>query len=183
MAGRPTKPLALVQGHRTKAEKQVRAQAETKLLTGCQMKENPEVKANRVAHKEFRRLKKLLKTIDKDDDLFGHAINTHCTLVGEIAWLDETKQRLQSDLDKTENMLEVSAKASEDFEAYYSARESISKLIFSCDDKIMKKRKMSNDIGRENLLTIQSALRSIPKKAPKKEQSALGSMLANRQVK
>lgn len=42
--GRPPKPLQLVQGHRTKAEKAVRAKAESELLTGVTMKESPEVK-------------------------------------------------------------------------------------------------------------------------------------------
>jgi hypothetical protein len=58
---RPTKPLSLVQGHRTKAEKAVREKAENALLTGTQLKESSDVKNDRLAHKEFTRIKKLLK--------------------------------------------------------------------------------------------------------------------------
>jgi len=181
MAGRPTKPLALVQGHRTKSEKQVRAQAESKLLTGCPLKETPEVRANEFAHKEFLRLKRLLKKIDKDDDLSGHAINTHCLLVGEIAWIEATKQSIITEFQKTTYLYQAGLGIT--LIDYMDAQNKLLNQVFACDNKIMQKRKMINDIARENLLTIQSALRSIPKKAAKKEPSALGTMLANRQGK
>lgn len=181
MAGRPTKPLALVQGHRTKSEKQARAQAESKLLTGCPLKETSEVKANEAAHKEFRRVKRLLKAIDKDDDLFGYAINTHCLLVGEIAWIEASKQNIITEFEKTTFLYQSGLGVT--MMEYLDAQNKLLNQVFACDNKIMQKRKMLNDIGRENLLTVQSALRSIPKKAAKKEPSALGQMLASRQGK
>ena len=62
--GRPTKPLALIQGHRTKAELEVRAEGEKKLLTGIKLKEWPDVKADPAAHKEFLRIKRVLKAME-----------------------------------------------------------------------------------------------------------------------
>lgn len=177
--GRPTKPLALVQGHRTNAEKKVRQEAENNLLTGVKLKESAEVKANPAAHKEFMRLKKLLRSINKDDDLSGWAINTHCQLVGEIAWLEDTKRKLHVEIEQADYLFELGAER--DYKAHSEAKERVMKLIMSCDSKIMQKRKMINDIGRENLLTIQSALRSIPKKPEKKESKM--SALLSRQAK
>lgn len=51
--------------HRTKKEMRQRKQAEQSLLTGEEIREKPEVKQNKIAHKEFLRIKKLLKNIEK----------------------------------------------------------------------------------------------------------------------
>jgi len=165
--GRPTKPLALVTGHRTKAEKAIREKAESALLTGTSMKENPEVRSNPIAHKEFVRVKRLLKSIDKDDDLSGNIINTHCLLHAECKEFEGMKLELQSDLVE---LKEARKNREIDILAYSEKKDKIQDRIFACDKKIMDKRKMMLDIGKENILTIQSALRSIQKKeAPAKE--------------
>lgn len=69
----PAKPAKILEmekrSHRTKKEIAQRKNAEAALLTGVVLKEKREVKNNQIAHKEFQRLRKLLKSIDKDDDL------------------------------------------------------------------------------------------------------------------
>jgi len=177
--GRPPKPLALVKGHRTKAEKKVREKGESELLTGTSMKEDASVKNNPVAHKEFTRIKKLLKAIKKDDDLSGNIINTHCKLHAECEAFEGMKTELQFDLVN----LEKAYKNKEiDILTYYDKKDKIQDRIFACDKKIMDKRKMMLDIGKENILTIQSALRSIPKKEQPKGKSPMAAFLERKQV-
>lgn len=175
--GRPPKPLQLVQGHRTKAEKAVRGKAESELLTGVTMKESPEVKVNPIAHKEFTRVKRLLRSIKKDDDLYGNIINTHCLLVAEIKEMESTRAQFLKTL--------------EEFEAHADEMSSTEQLqmkmrlqgqILSLDKLLMAKRKMILDISKENIMTIQSALRSIPKTPEKQEKSKMASFLNKRGV-
>jgi hypothetical protein len=175
--GRP-KPLSLVQGHRTKAEREIRAKAESALLTGTAMKESPEVKSNPIAHKEFFRIKKLLKAIDKDDDLSGNIINTHCLLHAECREFELMKAQL---CEAAEELEKKYKEEQIDFLVYSDQKGKLINNIFTCDKKIMDKRKMILDISKENIMTIQSAMRSIPKKPEKKEQSKMAAMLEKRQ--
>ena len=178
--GRPSKPIALVQGHRTKAEKEVRQKAEAALLTGHKLKENPEVKDNPIAHKEFQRIRKLLRAIGKDDDLSGNIINTHCLLHAECKEFEQMKERLYSDL---KQLGEAYNRNEMDFLTYTDQKGKIQNSLFTCDKKIMEKRKMILDISKENIMTIQSALRSIPKKPEKKETSKMAAMLEKRHAR
>ena len=177
--GRPTKPLSLVKGHRTKEEKSVREKAESALLTGTSMKESPEVKSNLIAHKEFTRVKKLLKSIDKDDDLSGNIINTHCLLHSECKEFELMKVELRSDLVE---LKEAYGNGDLDILTYIDKKGKAQDKIFACDKKVMEKRKMMLDIGKENILTIQSALRSIPKKEQPKGKSAMAAFLERKQA-
>jgi phage terminase small subunit len=178
--GRPTKPLSLVQGHRTKTEKAVREKAEASLLTGTKMKESPEVKADPIAHKEFKRIQRLLRSIGKDDDLSGNIINTHCLLHAECKEFEQMKDRLYSEL---KDLSEAYQNGKIDFLEYMNQKGQLQDRLFTCDKKIMEKRKMILDISKENIMTIQSALRSIPKKTEKKEPSKMAAMLEKRQAR
>jgi phage terminase small subunit len=158
---RPSKPIRLVKGHRTKAEKEKREKEEKRLLTGTPFRENEDVASDPIAHKEFTRLKKIFKKIDKDDGLQENVINRYCKLHSEcffyagqvevkIAKLTELKNRFDA------NEIE--------FLAYMELDSKITSEILACDKKIMEKRKMMLDIEKENIMTIASALRSVPKK-------------------
>lgn len=175
--GRPTKPLSLVMGHRTKSEIAARKEAEAKLLTGTSLKENMEVKENSIAHKEFMRVKKLLKTINKDDDLSGNIINTHCLLHAECKEFEKMKDKLYDDLKKLEEAYECEKI---DFLGYSEQKGKIQDKIFSCDKRVMEKRKMILDISKENVMTIQSAMRSISKQEQPKQESDMARMLKQR---
>lgn len=176
---RPSKPLSLVQGHRTKAEKKVREKAESELLTGVTMKESAEVKVNSAAHREFKRIKKLLKSIKKDDDLYGNIINTHCLLVAEIKEMDTTRSQFLKTLEVFE---ERAADEDISFAEQIQYRIKLQSQILSLDKTLMAKRKMILDISKENIMTIQSALRSIPKTPEKQDRSKMGAFLNKRGV-
>lgn len=176
--GRPSKPLALVKGHRTKAEKKVREKAEKELLTGVSLKESDEVKSNEIAHKEFVRIKKLLKAIRHDDDLYGAIINDQCKLKAEEFQMLEAKNQFLKSLEELENTWQQEEMP---FSQYMKLKVSIQGQICYCDKAIMQKRKLKLDISKENIMTIQSALRSIPKKPEEqKQKSAMAEFLKQR---
>lgn len=176
--GRPSKPIALVKGHRTKAEKSIRQNAEAELLTGVYMKENPEVRSNPMAHKEFVRLRRLLKSIHKDDDLSGNVINTHCMLHAECKEFEELKASLYKDVQEVE-----ANKSGMEFMSYLDQKDKLMTKLMTCDKKIMEKRKMMLDLAKENIMTIQSALRSIPKKPIEQQKSKMAELIERRQAK
>ncbi len=182
---RPSKPLALVEGHRTKDEIKTRRDAEKSMLTGAQMKISFSAKDHPAAAKEFRRIKKLLAEIKKDDDLYAQIICTYCLLVEECEQIKdirnqfvESKYELERDYrdgltgdPDTDGM-----KASE----YYRLLAKLSGSIIDCDKQLMAKRKMILDISRENIMTVQSALRSIPKKPEEKKPTGMGAFMQKR---
>lgn len=154
---RPAKPVALIRqtnktSRRTKRELAVRERGEKSLLTGEPLKMNAEVKANPEARKEFRRIRKLLGAIDKDDNLYSAQINRYSMLSVEVSTLAARKAKLEAAADECENP--------KDSIALY-------KLVNDCDRELMAKRKMMMDIEKENVMTIAAALRNIPKKQDK----------------
>ena len=50
------------------------------------------------------------------------------------------------------------------------------KNLISLDKQVQTKRKMLLDIEKENIMTIASALRSVPKKTEKKENPLLAAL-------
>lgn len=164
----PPKPSNVIKiegkSHRTKKELRERKQAEESLLTGKELTEAKEVKENKLAHKEFLRLKKLLKSIEKDDDLYGKIINRYCLVLAECVEFEEKREKVY------ERSVELE-KHYDDFEYpdYLKMQIEISKQLISYDKQIQAKRKMLFDIEKENIMTIASSLRSIPKKIDKKK--------------
>ena len=69
----PPKPFAILKNekksHRTKKELKLREKGEASLATGVAIRERPETKNNPIAHKEFLRINKLLKNIEKNDSI------------------------------------------------------------------------------------------------------------------
>lgn len=158
--------------HRTKRELRQRKQAEENLLTGKRLKEAKEIRENELAHKEFLRLKKLLKEIGKDDDLYSGVINRYCMISAECEEFEEKREGIykrQKELEKHYGEME--------FADYLKLQNDLSKMLLSYDRQIQAKRKMLFDIEKENVMTIASALRSIPKKAETKK-SALREALS-----
>lgn len=172
--GRPSKPIQLVKGHRTKAEKEVREEAEKSLLTGTSLKEWPDIKKNKIAHTEFARIRKLLKAIDKDDGLHEAVINRYCLLIAECKEFEQMKTRLYGEL---EELGQAYYSKEMEFLDYLQEKNKLQDKIFTCDKKVMEKRKMMLDIEKENIMTIASALRSIPKKPEDKVKSPMAAFL------
>lgn len=164
----PPKPAAVIElekkSHRTKAEIRQRKNAEADLLSGKVLKESREVRENRLAHQEFARIRKLLKSIGKDDDLYSGVINRYCVLSAECQEFENKREdvyRRQKELKEHSGDIE--------FSEYIKIQNDLSKTLLAYDRQIQAKRKMMFDIEKENVMTIASALRSIPKKQETKK--------------
>ena len=168
----PAKPYVVLKNerksHRTKAELSARKQGEESLLTSEALKERAEVKENKTAHKEFKRIEKLLTNIEKNDAIYEAVINRYCMLQAECKEVEERRIMYTTLVEEIRNALPIMSK--EDTENYLleltEISKSLSKItaqINACDRILGTKRKMLLDIEKENVMTIASALRSIPK--------------------
>ncbi len=170
---RPAKPFSILKAegksHRTKAELEKRKKGEEALSTGTELRERPEVKNNSVAHKEFLRINKLLKNIEKNDAIYEAVINRYCLLQSECVDLEKKREscyqliikldeRFDKEIDKTPG--EERAKL---IRSYSKSYNDLLKSLLACDSQIQTKRRMLLDIEKENIMTIAAALRSIPK--------------------
>ncbi|MDE7426149.1 MAG: hypothetical protein K2N51_21025 [Lachnospiraceae bacterium] len=169
----PSKPAEVIKAegksHRTKAELSQRKKEEQALLTGEKLKESQEVKEDKIAHKEFLRLKKLLESIKKNDAIYEQSINRYCLLVAECARIRESKEQFEKDLDELVNSKE---EFGDSVSQYFKMKISIQKNIIALDKQLQSKRKMLLDLEKENAMTVASALRTIPKK-PENKNSAV----------
>lgn len=176
---RPPKPYKLLKmegkSNKTKAELKQRKEAEESLLTGVALKERDEVKNNPVAHKEFLRLNRLLKKIEKNDDIYGPIINRYCLLLAECVEFEEKREytyeqimKLEKKFDRISDDLEY-----QEIKDFTKTISDLYKTVVSLDKQIQTKRRMLFDIEKENIMTISAALRSIPKKVEKEENPLL----------
>ena len=173
---RPSKPVLVLENekksHRTKAEIQKRKEEEAKLLSGMEMKERKEVRENKEAHKEFTRLKKLMKNIEKNDALYETVINRYAMLLAECMDFEEKRESFYKDLQElTEHMDEIVTETS--LSEYHKLKNTMQKNILDIDRQVQAKRKMLLEIEKENVMTIAASLRSIPKKDDKAEDPLL----------
>lgn len=184
MAGRPPKPAVILElengkQRRSKAELETRKQAEQSLLTKEALNEWPEVKANPEAHKEFLRVRRLLRKINHNDAIYEAVINRYCILIAETKSTEQMKTQYQADIEEFERLYsagEIDAKS------YADTKIALHKMILATDRQLNEKRKMLLQIERENLMTITGALRAIPKKAEKPQESKMGSFLNRKQA-
>lgn len=183
----PPKPFKVLtsekKSHRTKAELKKRQEGEQSLSTDITLKERKEVRQNKVAHKEFKRVQKILKNIDKNDAIYEAVINRYCLLQAECFDLEERREEcysLISKLREEEKELIEELKDREnideliDYKLEYA--KSLAKMMSSMstiDKQIQAKRKMLLDIEKENVMTIASALRCVPKKEDKETDNPL----------
>lgn len=179
MAGRPSKPAELIilegKSHRTNAEIESRKKLEALMYTGIHMKPWPEVKADPIALKEFNRVRGLLKKIGKDDALQEGIVNRYALLKAECQEFEEKREAFyQSKTELQEEYREGKIRKQNEADdwgmtpsQYYKLLSNMQQSIINLDKQIMAKRSMMLAIEKECLLTISSALRSIPKKPPK----------------
>lgn len=173
----PAKPYTVLKGekksHRTKAELNQRKKAEESLSTQTKIKKRQETKDDPVANKEFNRIMKLLSGIQKNDALYEPVINRYCMIQAECREIEERREAF-GELIRAFRM-QISEIPKEDREYFVDELVEISgnmaKLagqMNTCDKLLLQKRKMLFDIEKENIMTIASTLRSIPKKVEKK---------------
>ena len=96
----PPKPFSVLKSegksHRTKKELKLREQGEKALSTGTALKVRNEVKKNKIANKEFKRINELLKKIEKNDAIYEAVINRYCLIYAETMEFEEKKNKLPS---------------------------------------------------------------------------------------
>lgn len=170
--GRPSKPAAMLRmegrSHRTKAELESREKHEKAQLTGKPMKEPAEVKQSAAAHAMWKRVKSLLAQIGRDDALYEQSIGRYCMLHAELQSCAAAVERLE---EMAVNARELHAAGELDGKGYLDTMRHVTEQISAQETLKMRKRKMMMDIERENVMTIASSLRSIPK-APEDPETA-----------
>ncbi len=186
----PSKPYAVLvaekKSNRTKRELKARKEAEEALLTGSKIKERPEVKENKNAHKEFLRVTKMLSNIGKNDAIYEPIINRYCLIQAECIQIDEDREKTKAMIERLEKNIEDVLSEIEDPEAradhlnsFSKSIEKLYKLLIAYDRQIQTKRKMLFDIEKENIMTIAAALRNVPKKEKEKENPLLRALNGN----
>ena len=172
MAGRPSKPIELIvlenKNHITKAESKTRKRAESALKTNNPLIETEAVKGNKVAHKEFLRLKKLYENIEFVDALDTQIINRYCLGVSETI-------RLRAMLDKMEEALD-------DKELNGGALAKMCMAINSLEGKIQQQEKLLLSYEDRLFLNPAGRMRAIPKKPEKKEATGIEAYRNRRNV-
>ncbi len=172
----PAKPFSVLtaekKSHRTKAELNLRKKGEKALETKQKIKAKKEVKENKIAYKEFKRISSLLESIDKSDGLYENVINRYVMLYAECYEFEIKREKFYENLNNVEmayekNMNEMS------ISEYFSTINGIQKNIIDLDKQIQSKRKMMLEIEKENIMTIAAQLRSIPKKVDEEEDKVL----------
>ena len=146
--GRPAKSAAIIEiekkTHKTKAEIESRKAAEAAALSGIKLREFPETKSSEAAHKEFKRIVKILSAVGKNDAVYESTINEYCILKADIERYTAMRDMVQSN-----EKIQPDKKYN---------------LVLDCDKQIDKYKRRRFDIEKENGMTIASSLRAIPKK-------------------
>lgn len=197
--GRPSKPVATNRKHLTNAEKEQREHYEQALLSGKKITERKRVRADAVAHGEFRRVVALMRAIGKDDALYSEQINRYAELHSEEEFYKELTGTLRGELSELSRLSkevtvaarqiadvrdvldEVGAKAlaesvaavTEALAELMKRRGDLLKQISDADLKIKQKREAKLAIERENCMSVSAALRTIPKDVHKDEDDEL----------
>lgn len=178
----PSAPVSLINKHLTKAEKDQREQAEKKLITGQAIKEWPQTRAHPIAHKRFRRIVSLYRTIGKNDALAEPVLNRYCMLQAECYDFEAKREDVYTTTVKLREMLDQTGEDC-DIDTLREVSGKINDLyksMVAIDRQIQAKRKMLLDIERESLMTLAAQMRSIPKKVAEAEPSPMAEFLRKR---
>lgn len=164
----PPKPAEILKlekaSHRTKKELEQRSSAEKSLLSGVPMQEEKAVKNTPTAHREYIRIKGILSKIGKNDALYQAVINRYCLLKAECAQMESKREDFYESVKKLESRFYDNDGCELTEMEFYQMQVKLQSSVIACDKQIQAKRRMMFDIEKECIMTISSALRSIPKK-------------------
>lgn len=158
-----SKPLELVEGHRTKAELKKRAEGEARLRTAVKLQKCAEVKADPVASAYFNRLRRVFQDVQMDEAFYENGINRYCLMMAEHRRMMDERERSARALTELEKAREQGMDASD----YFTMRLKLEDALIEKDKTIAKLRDQLLLIERENLMTVQGKLRAVPKKVEK----------------
>lgn len=150
----------------SKEEIRMREKYEQSLLTGERMVMSPAVKADPIASKIFKRTVKLLEKIEKNDALYENSVNRYVLLLAEQEHLTNRKTTLEQSLESLYTSLN-DASDEGDLEKVASIGRAVGdlqKTITAIDRSLNTKRNQSFALEKENLMTVASSLRAIPKR-------------------
>lgn len=155
--------------HKTKQEIAQRKKAEQAALTGKQLREAEQTKANDLAHAEFKRMKALLKEIKKDDDIYRNVVNRYCMLCAECIEFVEKREAIYKQLEEFfEKKDGLVANEELTFREAYRIEADMQANIIAVDKQIQTKRKMMLDIEKENGWTVKASIQTIPPRVESK---------------
>ena len=174
--GRP-KVLDQVKGHRTKAERELRKQAEKELSTGKSMKEWPQVRVDSVAHAHYLRICGIMKAIKRNDALHEPVLNRYCMMLSECDTYETMIQNIGQNIQDLEIM---KANGEIEFAEYLAMCGSLREQLFKADKVLTKRREMLLAIEKENLMTVQAAIRGVPKKPDNENPTGIAAFMQNR---
>lgn len=160
-AAKPTNLLRLEgRGHRTKAEMAYRERGEKALKTGKRFQVSPQVKADKIAHAEFLRLRRLFSRMELElvDALDQQVINRYCLEVSNTYTLQEMMARLDGELNK------------EDLE--FVDRLKVYDLIHKANVAVAKNKELLLKYEDRLFLNPAARIRAVPKTPPKEESKA-----------
>lgn len=161
---RPSKPVNLIRlegvSHRTKAELEQREKGEKALLTGKEMREAADVKADPFAHALWKRTNALLKAIGKNDALYEQVINRYCRISSEANNSGQALVRIERMTALLEQKFDEGAIEADD---YFGKMIKFMKQKGAIRGMLMRQRRMLMDIEKENIMTIAASLRAVPK--------------------
>lgn len=179
----PPKPINVIKSegksHVTKKQIKQRESAEKATLSGMKITERPEVKNNATAHKEFKRVTKLLDILDKNDAVYESVINRYCLIQAECSDLEEQMEYFhilvrELKLSWKNDLSELDIATIADYHIKFSKEMiKLKNGILKLDLALQAKRRMLFDIEKENIMTIAAALRSIPKQEVPEEDPLL----------
>lgn len=158
--------------HRTKAELKQRKQEEAALSSGTALRVRPEVKQNAAAYKEYLRINKLLKGMEKNDALYEPVINRYCLIQAECGELEERREFFFQLIEEVKERFDQEGLEVEQLLELTKELGKLTSGMMAIDKVLQQKRKMLFDIEKENIMTVASALRSIPK-VPEKQKNPL----------
>lgn len=149
--------------HKTKTELAARKRAEEAALTGEPLKETPQTKSNKLAHGEFLRMKKLLRKLKKDDDIYRNVVNRYCMLCAECMEFVEKRESIFDQLEEFCARKDVLiAKEELRWKEAYRIEADMQENMLSIDKQIQTKRRMMLDIEKENGWTVKASIQTIP---------------------
>lgn len=173
--GRASKPAEVIRlegkSHRTKKELASRQRAETENLTGKQITEPAELKKDKTAHKEFLRIRQLLRLIKKDDELYGAPVRRYCINVSKLQAAEESVETMREELERLRGSRER-FEEEEKMAEYYRLLVKMEEAVTKKEQLAQSFRKELADFEKENCMTIASSLRAIPKQ-PETKTNAL----------
>lgn len=145
----------------TKSEREYLENAEKATLSGMPITEFKKTKKDKIAHKEFVRVTKLLSAVGKNDAMYEAVINDYCMYLSDIERNRTYREKFEKDIDELDELfLADEITISEKMRMRVKHNEN----ILSCDKQINALQRKRFEIEKETGFTVASSLRSIPKK-------------------